>query len=158
MGPHTMLSRAVRRLPSALRAARPVAPRLTFTADFATKFTSDHEWVTDPDGDGVITTGITDFAQNQLGDVVYVELPAVGDTFEQGDQLGVVESVKAASDVYAPVSGEVVEINEDLPDEPSVINTDPSGEGWWVKIKLSKAEELEELMSEDAYNEFCEEN
>merc|ERR1711924_507730 len=92
---------------------------------FATVFTTDHEWVTDP-VDGVITTGITDFAQNQLGDVVYVELPAVGDTFEQGDQLGVVESVKAASDVYAPVSGEVVEINEDLPDEPSVINTDPS--------------------------------
>merc|ERR1711924_304639 len=123
---------------------------------FATVFTTDHEWVTDP-VDGVITTGITDFAQNQLGDVVYVELPAVGDTFEQGDQLGVVESVKAASDVYAPVSGEVVEINEDLPDEPSVINTDPSGEGWWVKIKLSEPGELDDLMDDDAYSKLCEE-
>merc|ERR1711924_300355 len=154
-----MLSIAARRFaqraPIAL-AQRCALPSLA-SREFATVYTSDHEWVSDP-VDGVVTVGITDFAQNALGDVVYVELPDVGDTFEQHDNMGVVESVKAASDVYSPVSGEIVEINEELPDEPSVINTDPQEAGWWVKIKLSKAEELEELMSEDAYNEFCEEN
>merc|ERR1711998_124376 len=126
-----------------------------FRRDFATTFTSDHEWVSDP-VDGVITTGITDFAQNQLGDVVYVELPEVGDTFDQGDTMGVVESVKAASDVYAPVSGEIVEVNDSLSDDPAVVNTDPEGEAWWVKIKLSAPAELDELMDDDTYQELCE--
>merc|ERR1712178_542275 len=140
----------------ALRRTVPLASQLSFqqTRLFATVFTDQHEWVT-THGDDVVSCGITDFAQNQLGDVVYVELPAVGDTFEQGDQLGVVESVKAASDVYAPVSGEVVEINEALPDEPSVINTDPSGDGWWVKIKLSDPDEMNDLLDDESYAKFC---
>merc|ERR1711907_128871 len=131
--------------------------RVAYARNFATVFTSDHEWVTTLE-DGVISTGITDFAQNQLGDVVYVELPEVGDTFDQGDSMGVVESVKAANDVFAPVSGEIVEINEELPEEPSVINSDPTGAGWWVKIKMSVPEELDELMDDDSYAAFCEEN
>merc|ERR1712167_413266 len=120
----------------------PLASQLSFqqTRLFATVFTDQHEWVT-THGDDVVSLGITDFAQNQLGDVVYVELPEVGDTFEQGDTMGVVESVKAASDVYAPVSGEIVEVNDSLPDDPAVINTDPEGEAWWVKIKLSSPED-----------------
>merc|ERR1712224_1067462 len=152
-----MLSIAARRFAQRAPVAltqRAAFPSLT-SRDFATVFTSDHEWVSDP-VDGVVTVGITDFAQNALGDVVYVELPDVGDTFEQHDNMGVVESVKAASDVYAPVSGEVVEVNVDLPDDPAVINTDPAGQGWWVKIKMSNPEELEGMMSEEAYAEHCE--
>merc|ERR1711998_610913 len=135
----------------ALRRTVPLASQLSFqqTRLFATVFTDQHEWVT-THGDDVVSCGITDFAQNQLGNVVYVELPEVGDVFEQGDAIGVVESVKAASDVYAPVSGEVIEINEELPDEPSAINTDPAGAGWWIKMKLSKPEEMDDLLDEDS--------
>lgn len=122
---------------------------------FATRYTSDHEWITEP-VDGVVTVGITDFAQNQLGDVVYVELPEVGASFDEGETMGVVESVKAASDVYSPVAGEIVEVNEELPDDPAVINTDPQGAGWWVKIKLDDLSEFDGLMDEDKYNELCE--
>jgi len=118
------------------------------------KYTEEHEWVMVEDE--VVTVGITDFAQDQLGDVVFVELPAVGTIVEAGKPFGVVESVKAVSDVYAPLSGEVVEINEELPDAPETINTSPYDDGWMIKIKLSDAAELEGLMDADAYQEFIE--
>lgn len=119
------------------------------------KYTEEHEWVMVEDE--VVTVGITDFAQDQLGDVVFVELPAVGTMVEAGKPFGVVESVKAVSDVYAPVSGEVVEINEELPDAPETINTSPYDDGWMIKIKLSDPAELEGLKDADAYQEFIEE-
>jgi glycine cleavage system H protein len=119
------------------------------------KYTEEHEWVMVEDE--VVTIGITDFAQDQLGDVVFVELPAVGTIVEAGKPFGVVESVKAVSDVYAPVSGEVVEINEELPDSPETINTSPYDDGWMIKIKLSAPAELAELLDADAYQEFIEE-
>ena len=109
-----------------------------------------HEWVRD-EGDGTVTVGISDHAQAQLGDMVYVELPETGATLGQGDACAVVESVKAASDAYAPVSGEVVEVNEALEDEPERVNTDPYGEGWMYKIRVSDASELQGLLSADAY-------
>jgi glycine cleavage system H protein len=113
------------------------------------KFTSDHEYVS-VEGD-VATIGITDYAQSQLGDVVFIELPAAGKTLKQGDEAAVVESVKAASEVYAPVSGEVLEVNEALPDAPSTVNEDPLGKGWFIKIKLSNPAELDALMDDAAY-------
>jgi len=119
------------------------------------KYTEEHEWVMVEDE--VVTVGITDFAQDQLGDVVFVELPAVGTMVEAGKPFGVVESVKAVSDVYAPVTGEVVEINEELPDSPETINTSPYEDGWMIKIKLSAPEELDGLMDADDYQEFIEE-
>ena len=114
-----------------------------------TKYTEDHEYVR-VDGD-VATVGITDYAQGQLGDVVFVELPEVGASFEQGEDAAVVESVKAASEIYAPVSGEIVEINGSLEDEPTGVNSDPMGNGWFMKIKLSNTSELDALMDEAAY-------
>ena len=114
-----------------------------------TRYTKDHEWIR-PDGEQAVC-GITAYAAEQLGDVVFVELPEVGKTFKQGDELAVVESVKAASEVYAPASGEVVAVNDALEDEPGKVNEDPSGEGWFVKIKLADASELEALMDDDAY-------
>ncbi|OCC04936.1 glycine cleavage system protein H [Labrys sp. WJW] len=113
------------------------------------KFTSDHEYVS-VEGD-VATIGITDYAQSQLGDVVFIELPAAGKTLKQGDEAAVVESVKAASEVYAPVSGEVLEVNGALPDAPSTVNEDPLGKGWFIKIKLSNPAELDALMDDAAY-------
>lgn len=118
------------------------------------KYTEEHEWVLVEDD--IATVGITDFAQDQLGDVVFVELPEVGDSVEAGETFGVVESVKAVSDVYAPVSGEVVEINEDLPDEPETLNNSPYDAGWMVKIKLSDPSALGGLMDVAAYQEFVE--
>lgn len=117
-------------------------------------FTEDHEWISVEDGVG--TVGITDYAQGQLGDVVYVELPEVGKEFAQKDEAAVVESVKAASDVYAPVSGEVVEVNEALGDAPGTVNESATGEGWFYKIKLSDPGELDDLMDEDGYKAFVE--
>ena len=116
------------------------------------KYTEDHEWV-DADGD-VATVGITDYAQKALGDVVFVEVPEVGASFEQGDEVSVVESVKAASEVYAPLNGEIVEVNEALEGEPGLVNTDATGQGWFFKIKLSNTADLDDLMDEDAYNTF----
>ena len=113
------------------------------------KFTKDHEYVS-VEGD-VATIGITDYAQSQLGDVVFVELPAAGKTLKQGDEAAVVESVKAASEVYAPVSGTVIEINAGLPDTPSDVNEDPLGKGWFIKLRLSNPGELDGLMDEAAY-------
>ncbi len=120
------------------------------------KFTKDHEWV-QVDGD-VATVGVTDFAQSQLGDVVFVELPEAGRVLEQGKEAAVVESVKAASDVYAPVSGTVVEANQALVDDPSKVNGDAEGEGWFFKIQLKDASELDGLMDESAYKAFVEES
>ena len=119
------------------------------------KFTKDHEWV-QVDGD-VATVGVTDFAQSQLGDVVFVELPEAGRVLEQGKEAAVVESVKAASDVYAPVSGTVVEANQALVDGPSMVNSAAETEGWLFKIQLKDASELDGLMDESAYKAFVEE-
>ncbi len=117
------------------------------------KYTEDHEWVK-VDGD-IAIVGITEHAQDALGDVVFVELPEVGKTLAQKDVAGVVESVKAAADVYMPVSGEVVEVNQALADEPSLANSDPMGAGWFFKVKLAKADEVAALMDEQAYKAFA---
>lgn len=115
-------------------------------------FTQEHEWI-DVAGD-VATVGITDYAQSQLGDVVFVELPAQGATFRKGDDAAVVESVKAASDVYCPVSGEVIEANGALEGEPALVNSAPEEGGWFFRIRLSDAAELSGLMDEAAYQAF----
>lgn len=116
------------------------------------KFTKDHEYVRIEGETG--TVGISDYAQAQLGDVVYVELPETGRALSQGDEAAVVESVKAASEVYAPVSGEVTEVNTSLPDATSRVNESPQSEGWFFKVKLSDASELDGLMDEAAYNDY----
>jgi glycine cleavage system H protein len=113
------------------------------------KYSKEHEWVI-VDGD-LVTVGITDFAQDQLGDIVFVELPSIGDKVTKDEAFGVVESVKAVNDVYAPLSGTVVEVNDDLPDSPEMINEDCYGDGWMVKIRLSAPEELASLMDAAAY-------
>ena len=115
-------------------------------------FTEDHEWV-DVDGD-IGTVGITDYAQGQLGDIVFVDIPEEGKALTKGDEAAVVESVKAASDVYSPVSGNVLEGNPALADEPALVNSDPEGEGWFFKITLSDPSEVESLMDETAYEAF----
>ena len=117
------------------------------------RFTRDHEWVR-LDGDLAII-GITDYAQSQLGDVVYVELPEIGRRVEKGKEAAVVESVKAASEVYAPVSGEVVEINETLTGDPAKVNADAMGEGWFFKLRLDDPQELDDLMDEAEYTRFA---
>jgi len=119
------------------------------------RFTRDHEWVR-LDGDLAIV-GITDYAQSQLGDVVYVELPEIGHRVEKGKEAAVVESVKAASEVYAPVSGEVAEINEMLTTDPATVNADPMGDGWFIKLRLHDPKELDSLMDEEGYRRFIEE-
>jgi glycine cleavage system H protein len=113
------------------------------------KFTEDHEWLLVENG--VATVGITEYATEQLGDLVFVELPEAGTEFAQGDSAATVESVKAASDVYAPLAGEVVESNDAIVDDPSVVNSDPMGEGWFFKLKLADPSAAEALMDEDAY-------
>src|SRR5215831_311914 len=114
-----------------------------------TLFTSDHEWLR-IEGD-VATVGITDYAQSQLGDVVFVELPKIGRSFKKADAAAVVESVKAASDVYAPITGEVIEVNEALTAEPALINSDAAGKAWFFKMKMADKSELDGLMDEAAY-------
>ena len=118
------------------------------------KFSRDHEWINIADADAAVV-GITVHAQDALGDVVFVDLPEVGAAFKQGDVAGVVESVKAAADVYMPVSGEIVEVNESLRDDPSLANSDPLGNGWFFKVKLADAAELDALLDETAYNDFA---
>lgn len=113
------------------------------------RYTEDHEWIS-VDGD-VATIGITDYAQSQLGDVVFVELPDVGKKLAKGEEAAVVESVKAASEVYAPVDGEVVEVNGAIVDEPAKVNEDPTGAAWFLKVRLANAAQLDELMDEAAY-------
>ena len=120
------------------------------------KYSEDHEWV-DEKEDDLVVIGITDFAQEQLGDLVYVELPEVGDECSRGANISVIESVKAASDLVAPVSGSIIEVNSRLEDEPEIVTEDSMGEGWFIKVKLSNPEELNDLMDEDAYNTFIEE-
>ena len=120
------------------------------------KYTRDHEWILMEDDEiGVI--GITDYAQDQLGELVYVELPDVDTEFGSGSDAVVIESVKAAGEVKAPVSGTIVEINEVLVDEPEKVNSDPMGEGWFIKMRVNDKSELDELMDEDAYKEYTEE-
>jgi len=116
------------------------------------KYSKEHEWVR-VEGN-VATVGISDYAQEQLGDVVFVELPAVGDKVSKEDAFGVVESVKAVSDIYAPVSGKVIEVNDDLPDNPEIINEDPYEDGWMIKIEMNDPEDLEDLMSSVEYEEY----
>ena len=118
-------------------------------------YTRDHEWVRVEDGD-VATIGITSYAAEQLGDVVFVELPEVGKTVSKGDEVAVVESVKAASEVYAPVAGEVVETNAALEAEPAKVNADATGEGWFFKLRLSDKSEFESLLDEAAYKAHVE--
>ena len=114
------------------------------------KYTKEHEWIRD-NGDGTVTIGITDFAQGELGDIVFVELEDVGSDFSQDDTFGTVEAVKTVSDLYAPVDGEVVELNEALEDNPELVNDDPYGEGWMIKMKISDATQLDGLLSSDDY-------
>ncbi len=115
-------------------------------------YTQDHEWI-EVDGE-TATVGITDYAQSQLGDIVFAEVPAVGSILKKGGDAAVVESVKAASDVYAPVSGSVIEGNDALGDDPALVNNDPEGDGWFFKLMLSDASELDSLMDEAAYKAF----
>jgi glycine cleavage system H protein len=118
------------------------------------RYAKSHEYV-HLEGD-IGTVGITEYAQKELGDVVFVELPQVGSQLEAGDELGSIESVKAVSELFSPISGEVVEINEALADTPALINTDPFGDGWMVRIKVSDATEVDELMTAEEYDEFLE--
>ena len=118
---------------------------------------SSHEWVR-PEGDGVYTIGITEHAQELLGDMVFVELPDVGDQISAGDDVAVAESVKAASDVYAPITGEVLAVNEDLEDSPELVNSDPYGDGWMFKVKAEDEAEIAELLDAEAYGSSIEED
>ncbi len=116
------------------------------------KYTQEHEWV-QMDGD-VGTVGVTDYAANELGDVVFVELPEVGSEFSQGDTVGTIESVKAVADMFLPVSGEVIEINETVADSPELVNSSPLDDGWLFKVKLSETNEMDQLMDAAAYGEL----
>lgn len=115
------------------------------------KFAKSHEWVRVED-DSTVTVGISDYAQNSLGDITFVELPAVGDTLQKGDSFGVVESVKAASDLYAPVAGEVIAVNEELDSAPEKVNQSSYEEGWLIKLSVSDPSQLDELLASDAYD------
>ena len=119
------------------------------------KFLDSHEWI--KEDDNTVIVGISDHAQNELGEVVFVELPAIGDEFVAGDEAAVVESVKAASEVYTPLSGEVIEVNEALEENPELVNTSPYEDGWFFKIRLNEASAFEDLMTEEEYNASCEE-
>ena len=116
------------------------------------KYSKEHEWVC-LEGD-IATLGISQFAQEQLGDVVFVELPDIGKVIEQNGEAAIVESVKAASEVYAPISGTVVEVNMDLEDDPELVNRSPTGDGWFVKLRISDPSQMEDMMEELAYNDF----
>jgi glycine cleavage system H protein len=118
------------------------------------QYTKDHEWIRVADGVG--TVGITDFAQEQLGDVVHVQLPRVGEKFEAHDTFGEVESVKTFSELYVPVSGEVIELNEALADAPELVNNSPYADGWMIKIKIGKPSEIDSLLSASEYEDFVE--
>ena len=118
------------------------------------RYVETHEWVR-KDGDGTVIVGITDYAQGALGDVVYVELPEVDSEVEMGDEVAVVESVKAASDIYAPLSGTITEVNESLEGNPELVNTDPYRDGWFFRLKPRDVEELSSLMDAESYSELC---
>jgi glycine cleavage system H protein len=114
-------------------------------------YTEDHEYVKSTDEDGVYVVGITDYAQGELGDIVFVELPKVGQAFGRKDTFGTVEAVKAVSDLYLPIGGEIVAVNDALSVDPSVVNSDPYGDGWMVKVRASEASEIEQLLGPDEY-------
>jgi len=133
---------------------RSAAARAYATVQQGLKYAESHEWAK-IDGE-VATVGISDFAQAELGDIVFVELPEVGSTLEKGSTFGVVESVKAASDVYSPISGEVVEVNESLSEDPQKVNSDSFGEGWLMKVKVSDPSEADSLHDSKSYEKFCE--
>lgn len=118
------------------------------------KYTKEHEWIRIDDD--TATIGISDYAQEQLGEIVFVDLPDIGTQLEKGSEAAVIESVKAASEVYAPASGEVTELNADLDAEPGKVNDEPTGEGWLYKIKITDASELDDLMNEDEYKSYVE--
>jgi glycine cleavage system H protein len=118
------------------------------------KYAKSHEWARIEE-DGTVTVGISDHAQESLGDVVYVELPGIGDHLAGGDQAGLVESVKAASDIYSPVTGEVIALNENLEDEPELINSDPYNDGWFFRVKVEDLSELEAMLSAEDYADAC---
>lgn len=120
------------------------------------RYSSSHEWVR-PEGDGTFTVGISEHAQELLGDMVFVELPDVGDNVSTGDDVAVAESVKAASDVYAPIGGEVVAVNEDLEDSPELVNSDPYGDGWLFRIKAEDASEVDNLLDAEGYEQSIDE-
>ncbi len=115
------------------------------------RYTKEHEYVKQSDDDGVVIVGITDFAQSELGDIVYVELPKAGDTVTANEVFGTVEAVKAVSELFSPLSGEVVEVNDRLDQEPNLVNSDPYGDGWMLKIRLTNPEEMDSLMSAEDY-------
>ncbi len=119
------------------------------------KYIASHEWIRD-EGNGIVTVGVTDFAQEALGDIVFVELPEVGSEVNKDDSIAVVESVKAASDIYSPVSGEIIEINEELVDAPEKANEEPYDSAWFFKIKLSEESEMANLLTAEQYEAECE--
>lgn len=121
------------------------------------RYATSHEWVRN-EGDGIVTVGITEHAQDLLGDMVFVELPDVGDNVSTGDDIAVCESVKAASDIYAPVSGEVIAVNEDLEDAPELVNSDAFGDGWLFQIKLDDAKEIESMLDAEGYKNSIDED
>lgn len=121
------------------------------------KYTEEHEYVRSADAENEIVVGITDYAQGELGDVVYVELPGVGDSFERMEVFGTIEAVKAVSDLFSPVSGEVVAVNEALEEDPALVNSDPYGEGWMVRLRLQDPSDLDELLDAEAYRAIVEE-
>ena len=116
------------------------------------KYSKDHEWILFKDD--VVTVGITNYAQESLGDIVFIELPKIGRLVKLGDQVGVIESVKAASDLFSPVSGEIIDVNNELPNAPHLINEDPENSGWYMKVKLNFINELDKLMSFDEYKKI----
>jgi glycine cleavage system H protein len=118
------------------------------------KYTDEHEWARAEDD--LVVIGITDYAQDALGEIVYIELPSEGDEITKGDSFGGVESTKSVSDLYAPVSGEVVEVNETLLDSPETINEDPYGDGWLIKVRIHDSDEFDDLMDSEQYSEFIE--
>ena len=117
-------------------------------------YSREHEWLEVEEE--TASLGITDFAQSELGDVVFVELPSVGDSFAEGDEIGTIESVKAVAEIYTPVSGEIIEINEDLDDQPEMVNQDPYGSGWLVRLRLAQPDETASLMNAEDYGRFVE--
>ncbi|KAI0778546.1 glycine cleavage H-protein-domain-containing protein [Trametes elegans] len=149
-------SSALRATPRAIPFARTFRHTPFVRTLITKKYTEDHEAVVYDDQTQIGTVSITDYAQSSLGDVVYVELPQTGTEVVQGDQIGAVESVKAASDIFAPVSGTVEEINGTLHDQPGLLNKSPEEKGWLCKVKLSDPSELEKLMSEEEYKKHCE--
>jgi glycine cleavage system H protein len=136
-----------------LQAGQPSAPlEEKMEAPPGLKYSKEHEWVAAEEA--VATIGITDHAQEQLGEIVYIELPAIGEKVSKDDPFGVVESVKAVSDIYAPVSGTVLEVNEDLAESPEVVNEDPYGDGWLIKVRVSDPADLDDLMDNDEYEQM----